>query len=352
MNAVGNPTDLCAICLGAHKKKPRQKLPNPCLPGFIRRFLARGAVITLKPCNHRFHLQCINRWMNKSSQCPFDRCYIAGTAPPLLPPVEIDLHQELDKAIENNQIAKVKDILLSGLTPKRRTSLLLISPLTDAIENHRWEIAGLLHKAGWRTHKFSELGWMYYQGLGVEQDYTKALNYFTMEAERGGDRTARRMLGWLHEKALGVEQDYSKAIFWYQKAAYQEDSKAQNRLGCLYFKGLGVEKNYDMALFWYRKADKLKNGEARNNLGVMYRDGLGVEQDYTKAASWFHTSALWNNNAAAQNNLGYMCQHGLGVEQNYTRALYYYRKAADQGNLTALGAMRLLQLEVASLESN
>ena len=84
----------------------------------------------------------------------------------------------------------------------------------------------------------------------------------------------------------------------------------------------------------------------------MYRDGLGVEQDYTKAASWFHTSALWNNNAAAQNNLGYMCQHGLGVEQNYTRALYYYRKAADQGNLTALGAMRLLQLEVASLESN
>ena len=144
MNAVGKPTDLCAICLGANKKKPSKELPYPCLPGFIRRFLGSGAVITLKPCNHRFHLQCISRWMNKSSQCPFDRCYITGTTPPLLPPVEIDLHQELDKAIENNQIAKVKDILLSGLTPKRRTSLVLKSPLTDAIENHRWEIAGLL----------------------------------------------------------------------------------------------------------------------------------------------------------------------------------------------------------------
>ena len=289
--------------------------------------------------------------MNKSSQCPLDRRYITGSTPPLLPPVEIDLHQELDKAIENNQIEKVKDILLSGLTPKRRTSLLQESPLTEAIENRRWKIAGLLHKAGWHTHKFNTLGWMYYQGLGVEQDYTKALDYFTMEAE-WGYRPARRMLGWMHEKALGVKQDYTKAIFWYQKAAYQEDPKAQNRLGCLYFKGLGVEKNYDMALFWYRKADELKNAEARNNLGLMYRYGLGVEQDHTKALSWFYKSAFWNNNAAAQNNLGYMHQHGLGVEQNYTRALYYYRQAADQGNLKALEAMRLLQLEVASLESN
>ena len=351
MNAVGNPTDLCAICLGAHKKKPSQELPNRCLPDFIRRFLARDAVITLKPCNHRFHLQCINRWMNKSSQCPLDRYYITGTTPPLLPPVEIDLHQELDKAIENNQIAKVKGILLSGLTPKRRTSLVLISPLTDAIEDHRWEIAGLLHKAGWHTHKFNALGWMYYSGRGVEQDYTKALDYYAFEAEQGS-RLATRMLGSMYEKALGVEQNYTKAFLLYQEAASREDPKAQNRLGCFYLKGLGVEKNYDMALFWYHKAHQLKNGEARNNLGLMYRDGLGVEQDYTEAASWFFTSALWNNNAAAQKNLGYMCQHGLGVEQNYTRALYYYRKAADQGNLKALEAIRLLQLEVASLESN
>lgn len=352
MNAVGKPTDLCAICLGAHKKKPGKNLPNPRLPGFIRRFLARGAVITLKPCNHRFHFQCISRWMNKSSQCPFDRCYITGTTPPLLSPVGIDLHQELDKAIENNQVERVKDILSSGLTPctPGRKSM-DPSPLTAAIEDNRWEIAGLLHKAGWRTHKFYALGWMYYQGLGVKQDYTKALHYFTMDAEQGY-RPARTMLGLMHEKALGVEQDYTKAFFWYQKAAHQADPKAQNGLGCLYFKGLGVEKNYDMALFWFRKADKLNNGEARNNVGMMYRDGLGVEQDYTIAVSWFFVAALWNNNAAAQNNLAYMCQHGLGVEKDYTRALYYYRRAADQGNLTALETMRLLQLEAASLESN
>lgn len=351
MNAVSNPTDLCAICRGAHKKKPSKELPYPSLPAFIRRFLARGAVITLKPCNHRFHLQCISRWMNKSSQCPLDRRYITGSTPPLLRPVEVDLHQELDKAIENNQIEKVKDILLSSLTPKRQSRVIEVFPLSVAIEDCRWEIAGLLHKAGWHTHKFNALGWMYYNGLGVEQDYTKALDYYAFEAEHGS-RLATRILGSMYEKALGVEQNYTKAFLLYQEAASREDPKAQNRLGCLYLKGLGVEKNYDMALFWYRKADKLKNGEARNNLGLMYRDGLGVEQDYTKAASWFHTSALWNNNAAAQKNLGYMCQHGLGVEQNYTRALYYYRKAADQGNLTALETMRLLQLEVASLESN
>ena len=350
MNAVSNPTDLCAICRGAHKKKPSKELPYPSLPAFIRRFLARGAVITLKPCNHRFHLQCISRWMNKSSQCPLDRRYITGSTPPLLRPVGVDLHQELDKAIENNQIEKVKDILLSGLTPKLRSSLIEESPLTEAIEDRRWEIAGLLHKAGWHTHKFNALGWMYYNGLGVEQDYTKALDYYAIEAEHGS-RLATRILGSMYEKALGVEQNYAKAFFLYQEAAYREDPKAQNRLGCLYFKGLGVEKNYDMALFWYLKAAELGNAEAQNNLGLMDRYGLGVEQDHTKALPWFYGSA-YRKNAAAQNNLGYMHQQGLGVEQNYTKALYYYRQAADQGNLTALEAMRLLQLKISSLESN
>lgn len=350
MNAVGNPTDLCAICLGAHKKEPSEELPYPHLPGFIRRFLARGAVLTLKPCNHRFHLKCISRWMNKSSQCPLDRRLITGSTPPLLPPIEVDLHQELIKAIENNQVENVKNILLSGLTPEHRSSQLQDYPLSVALGNCRWEIAAQLHKAGWGTEKLSKLGWMYYKGLGVEQDYTKALFYYTKDAEQGS-RLARRMLGLMYEKALGVEQNYTKAIFWYQKAAYQEDPKVQNHLGCLYINGLRVEKDYDMALFWYLKAAELGSAEAQSNLGLMYRNGLGVEQDHAVALSWYYKSAH-RKNAVAQNNLGYMYQQGLGVKQNCAEALFWYHQAADQGSLTALENIRLLQLKVPSLESN
>jgi hypothetical protein len=47
----------------------------------------------------------------------------------------------------------------------------------------------------------------------------------------------------MYFEGLGVRQDYKKAFKWYQKAANQGNFDGQNNLGRMYFKGYGVRQN-------------------------------------------------------------------------------------------------------------
>ena len=47
-----------------------------------------------------------------------------------------------------------------------------------------------------------------------------------------------------------------------------------------------------------------------------------------------------------------MYQNGLRVEQDNTKALHWFRKAADQGEVIALGNLNFLQRSRLSLASN
>ncbi len=65
-----------------------------------------------------------------------------------------------------------------------------------------------------------QVGYFYYEGLGVEKDLEKAV-YWTRRAADHGDRDGQCNLAWFHEDAMGVERDMEQAIFWYRKAALQ-----------------------------------------------------------------------------------------------------------------------------------
>ena len=71
-----------------------------------------------------------------------------------------------------------------------------------------------------------DLGMMYFEGNGVEQDYIKAKQWFEKSAQQG-DAYARFRLGVIYEDGTGVEQDYTKAKQWYEQAAQQGDASAQ-----------------------------------------------------------------------------------------------------------------------------
>jgi TPR repeat protein len=73
------------------------------------------------------------------------------------------------------------------------------------------------------------LGNLYYEGWGVEQNYTGAANWFRKAAEQG-DATGQFSLGWAYEQGDGVLQDYVLAHMWYNLAASQgADVAAKNR---------------------------------------------------------------------------------------------------------------------------
>ena len=75
----------------------------------------------------------------------------------------------------------------------------------------------------------NNLGYMYQNGKGVEQDYAKARELYEQAATRGIAR-AYYHLGEMYENGRGMNQDYAKAAEYYEKAAAKGDTDAQKNL--------------------------------------------------------------------------------------------------------------------------
>ena len=186
----------------------------------------------------------------------------------------------------------------------------------------------------------NKLGLCYYDGNGVEQDYTKAAEWFHEAAEQGY-APAQYNLGECYYYGEGVKQDYPLAVSWYRLAAEQGFDEAQNMLGLCYDNGTGVDKDHVTAAQWYRKAAEQGYAPAQNNIGVCYEIGEGVTKNTAEAAIWYRKAA-GQDHEHAQYNLGMCYEFGDGVIKDISEAKKWYRKAADNGHEKA--RERLLNL--------
>eukprot|EP00729_Bicosta_minor_P011824 gene11824-biopygen25110 len=187
----------------------------------------------------------------------------------------------------------------------------------------------------------SNLGCLYLNGKGVEQDHVEAAKWFQKAAE-AGNAMAQFNLGILYHTGKGVEQDHVEAAKWYRKAAKAGLTEAQHNLGIMHAHGKGVEQDHVEAVTWSRKAAEAGLTEAQHNLGAMYRYGEGVEQDHVEAAKWYRKAAEAGY-AMAQYNLALMHAKGQGVEQDFCEALTWMQLAAEQGYENSLKALDALQ---------
>ena len=73
-----------------------------------------------------------------------------------------------------------------------------------------------------------QVGYFYYDGLGVEKDLAKAF-YWTERAAEHGDRDGQYNLAWFYDEGIGTEADIEKAKYWYKQAALQEHDMAIER---------------------------------------------------------------------------------------------------------------------------
>ncbi len=162
--------------------------------------------------------------------------------------------------------------------------------------------------------------------------YPKSKTIFKslFEQAEHGDAEAQLRLGYCYEKGNGVEQNYEKAIEWYTKSAEQGNVSAMYYLGYCYQEGRGVEQNYKKSVELYTKSAEQGNSSAQNNLGYCYKEGYGVEQNYLKAVEWYTKSAE-QGNASAMFNLAVCYEQGYGVETCYIKAIKYYQRAYDNG---------------------
>lgn len=94
------------------------------------------------------------------------------------------------------------------------------------------------------------LGVTYFRGIGVPQNYIKALDFFEKAAAQGHERAKEYIprtyfaLGsdYFSEEA-GVNQDDQEAFKWFSKAAELGHPKAQYLVGLMYYFGEGIAKD-------------------------------------------------------------------------------------------------------------
>jgi TPR repeat protein len=108
---------------------------------------------------------------------------------------------------------------------------------------------------------------------------------------RNNDPAAMRNLGHMYRRGLGVEQDYKQALNWYKRAATIGFDRAQANVAGMYLNGEGVDQDYEQAAMWFARAAQQGHVIAQYNLGLMFENGLGVEKNETQALGWFNLAA-------------------------------------------------------------
>lgn len=112
---------------------------------------------------------------------------------------------------------------------------------------------------------------IYYEGLGVPQDYTVAARWLKLAADQG-DANSQDHLGRMYDEGLGVPQDYTEAARWFRMAANQGLARAQTKLAIQYFAGEGLIQDYVSAHMWLNIASA--NG---SDLAPKFRNIIALE---------------------------------------------------------------------------
>ena len=147
------------------------------------------------------------------------------------------------------------------------------------------------------------IGKMFCYGLGTEQNYQKAFEWFERSAKQK-NKFAQFSLANLYYYGNGVEKDLSQAFLWYQKSSAQGQPYAAYSIAQMYRYGEYVTKDNDTAQRYYKQAlsgflkiesDDMANDDLFYKLGQMFNLGLGTDSDVTKAIKYFKRSAEMNN---------------------------------------------------------
>lgn len=185
---------------------------------------------------------------------------------------------------------------------------------------------------------YNDIGQVYY----IKGDFDSALFYY----EKASHNRYAGSIAWLYWQGLGTEQDLPKAQELYQKAAiagsdvwaniyaielqikeYQEeyDNKAMLLfLDYLYLKSIGKKEN-----IWMEKliaSADLDYPPAQTDLWVIYRD----REKYAKGMPYLQR-AIDANYVPALFHIGYVYHMGLGEQIDCQQAQKWYEKAAIEG---------------------
>ena len=176
--------------------------------------------------------------------------------------------------------------------------------------------------------------------------YTQALQGF-LQIEPNSKKIkpyVQYRIGKMFCYGLGTEQDYEKAFEWFERSAKQKNKFAQFSLANLYYYGNGVEKDLSQAFLWYQKSSAQGQPYASYAVAQMYSKGEYVSQGgetaqrYYKAAlsGFLELESMEQADDNLYYKLGFMFKKGLGTDIDMDRAIDYFKRSAEMNNKNGL----------------
>ena len=176
--------------------------------------------------------------------------------------------------------------------------------------------------------------------------YTQALQGF-LQIEPNSKKLkpyVQYRIGKMFCYGLGTEQDYEKAFEWFERSAKQKNKFAQFSLANLYYYGNGVEKDLSQAFLWYQKSSAQGQPYASYAVAQMYSKGEYVSQGGETAQRYYKAALsgfleLESKEQADDNlyyKLGSMFKKGLGTDIDMDRAIDYFKRSAEMNNKNGL----------------
>ncbi len=163
-------------------------------------------------------------------------------------------------------------------------------------------------------------GVLYQEGMGVKQDYKKAVKFFKQSCDEGEVKWCLA-LGAIYQQGLVADTKHENALRAYNKAC-----NASKNTICSYFEELATDIGIDPEV----QCNKYKYMYACGDIANKYLQN----KDYSNAFKYLKImcDADYMPGCSTQANL---YKEGLGVKQNYKKARKFYTKSCDGGDLYA-----------------
>ena len=180
-------------------------------------------------------------------------------------------------------------------------------------------------------------------------DYIRAREIYEYVASETANPYAQFQVAWIYDNALGTPRNCREAARWYTLAANSGVLAASNNLYVLYLNGcLGFPKNETFALFYLNRAADGNDSRAQANLAGKYLEGDLVEKNVYRAYDLARKSAQQNDPWGLL-ILSEIHDDGLGVpsDSNHAYALLTRLAAMEFHAAPDIEAKQLAQLRLA-----
>lgn len=203
----------------------------------------------------------------------------------------------------------------------------------------------------WRYIKASvALGSHYEKGLGVQQDFDKAISYYQQASQQGIAIAALKHARIISTGKFGVPIDliYAEQLILFavkslKKEALNGKASAAKILGRLYRDGIvttnAIHRNTEKAIYWLRISSELGNTGAKHDLAHLLL--LIDENKYNKEALTLLKESAKQGHGGAATSLGRMHnEKKYSLEQD--QAVSWFQKGVQAGHSGAMQELAVL----------